>query len=326
LISKIIRTKAIDLVYERHNQFDYGTLVGTRKGIVVLLEQNGISPIEAENCGASKEQIRELIATELRVFPMADKVIAVGKDIENYYRNLGLPRDKIEYVHNGVNTDLFKPGDRIRSRLDLGFDLAEHLIGFVGDFRIYHGLEYAIRAMPYVLKEIDNAKLVIIGSNTKQRVVPNPVTVESLSKIAEFEGVSSSVLFTGNVPHVPIYLNAMDICIAPWIIERNLLSAETDRTRDLKIFEYLACGKPLLTTDVGNLKDFVEKNNIGMVVEPENPRELAKGIVALLSDKVKLAEMGMNARRLAVEKYSWRSTAEEILSIADRLRMESRVS
>ena len=128
-------------------------------------------------------------------------------------------------------------------------------------------------------------------------------------------GLSDKFTFTGRVPYeqVPLYINAADVCVAPFIKERNSkigLSA-------LKTYEYLACGKPIVASSIPGVQDLIESSGGGIPVTPEDPEELANAVVRLLSDEEARVEMGKKGRKYVVENHSWDGVAGKILKICE---------
>jgi len=138
---------------------------------------------------------------------------------------------------------------------------------------------------------------------------------DKLLEIASKMGLSDKFTFTGRVPYedVPLYINAADICVAPFIKERNSkigLSA-------LKTYEYLACGKPIVASSISGVKDLIDLSGGGISVTPEDPGELANAVVKLISDQKTRNMMGEQGRKYVVENHSWDGVARKILDICD---------
>jgi glycosyltransferase involved in cell wall biosynthesis len=125
--------------------------------------------------------------------------------------------------------------------------------------------------------------------------------------------LSEKIIFTGRIPYenVPLYINASDVCVAPFIKGRNAkigLSA-------LKTYEYLACGKPLVASNIPGVKDLIELSGGGISVSPEDPEELANAIVELIRNEKMRALMGDRGCKYVVENHSWYGVARKILDV-----------
>ena len=309
LIKKIIKKEKVDVIYERDNAFDYGIKIGKKLGIKTVLELNGVSSQEAKSQGLSKEQVRMINSNELDRIKYADKIIAVTDGIKEYYSSLGVAKSKFKVISNGVNTSLFKPMDKNSCRKNLGFGDFP-IIGFIGSFRPYQGLEYAIKMMPYVLKAIPQARLVLVGDAGKYNNFQFHPTIDELKNLAKNEGVLDNIFFTGRIEHdlIPFYINASDVCISPLTLRRNVGGGSP-----LKIYEYLSCGKPVICSSVKNVKEIIQKFNCGICVEPDNLRELAEKIVFLIKNQKMLDMFGNNGRKAVLTDFSWESIAAKLL-------------
>jgi glycosyltransferase involved in cell wall biosynthesis len=161
-----------------------------------------------------------------------------------------------------------------------------------------------IHASPLILEKCPDARFFIIGDG---------VMKDKLLEITSELGLSEKFTFTGRIAYerVPLYINAADVCVAPFIKERNSkigLSA-------LKTYEYLACGKPIVASSIPGVKDLIESSGGGISVTPENPEKLAAAVVSLLSDEKTRAVMGKKGRRYVVENHSWDGVARKVLEI-----------
>ena len=105
---------------------------------------------------------------------------------------------------------------------------------------------------------------------------------------------------------VPKYINACDVCVAPFLFRNSGLSP-------LKVFEYLACGKPVVTSMINGL-DFIKKYDLGILVEPENFDELAQALIKLLQNEKLRKKMAKNGRNVIATKYSWEVIAKKVVT------------
>ena len=138
---------------------------------------------------------------------------------------------------------------------------------------------------------------------------------EELIELAEQLDVSDKVIFMGMVPYqrVPLYINASDVCAAPFVKVRN----ERSGVSPLKLCEYLACRKPVVASKLSGL-EILEQNNTGILVKPENPEALANAIIRLLQNSDCRNQMGENGRRYVVENRSWESVAKRVAEVCEQ--------
>jgi glycosyltransferase involved in cell wall biosynthesis len=237
--------------------------------------------------------------------PKADKIIVVTPKLkELLHSEYGVKSDRITVIQNGANTDLFKPMDVIKARGELGLALNRNYICFVGMLERWQGVEYLIKSLPLILDQCPETRLLIVGDG--------PIKQE-LVELTKQNGVSDKVIFTGMVPYkkVPLYLNVGDVCVAPKVRLKSGYSP-------LKLCEYLACQKPVVASRASGL-EILEDCRGGILVEPEDPFELATAIVTLLKDRDLRKQMGENGRKYVLENQSWESVAKRVADVCQSL-------
>jgi glycosyltransferase involved in cell wall biosynthesis len=240
-------------------------------------------------------------------YTYCDRIVSVTDKLKDeLVRLYSVPAEKVIVINNGANTDIFKPMDQKQVRDRLKLDNSKKYVCFVGHLAAWQGVEFLIYSSPLILEKCPDVRFLVVGDGVMR---------ERLLKIASEMGLSEKFTFTGRVPYedVPVYINAADICVAPFIKERNSkigLSA-------LKTYEYLACGKPIVASSISGVKDLIDLSGGGIPVTPENPEELANAVVKLISDQKTRSTMGEQGRKYVVENHSWDGVARKILDICD---------
>lgn len=235
---------------------------------------------------------------------LASKVVVVTENLRNYIvSHYHVPFAKVGVFHNGVNVRTFVPQDSLTCKHKVGLNPKKRYIGFVGNLISWQGLDDLLEAFSYLDASCEDCQLLIVGEGFE---------LHRLKNLARTLGIVPQVDFVGQVPHelVPHYINACDICVGPFKSKgRNSVTGLSP----LKIYEYLACGRPILASAVPGLT-FVARERVGRVFEPENVADLASTLGELLamSDEQR-QEMGARARLLAVERFSWDSVVEQIM-------------
>jgi glycosyltransferase involved in cell wall biosynthesis len=135
-------------------------------------------------------------------------------------------------------------------------------------------------------------------------------------KVREYK-LEQEIKFTGRVTYeqVVYYINACDIAIAPFTKERNSIIGVSP----LKVYEYLACGRPVIASRLDGIKEVIEEGKCGYLFEPGDAEELAKRIIQSYQERDALQEMGLRGRRLVENKYSWRMTAKRIVKVLNEI-------
>src|SRR4030095_5761070 len=215
----------------------------------------------------------------------------------------GVPDDKIIVNPNGVDVDRFRPGvggRDVREESGVGDD--EQLVGFVGTFGAWHGVMELAKAIALVPREAP-LKFLLVGAGKLKS--------EMEQKIRE-AGLIDRVIFTGSVAHgrVPALLDACDILVSPHI---PLADGSDFFGSPTKLFEYMAMGKGIVASRLGQIGDVLVNEETALLGEPGNPVELANAIVRLSGSPEMQKRLGENARRVAVERYTWRHNARRVL-------------
>jgi glycosyltransferase involved in cell wall biosynthesis len=205
--------------------------------------------------------------------------------IKNLYE-----RDSL-IIPPGVDTNIFHPDHRtddIRSRHRVGN--APFLLSVARLWKAKN-LHSALIAFKFVLREIPNARYVIIGNGPERAALIN---------LARELNLFPNVEFLEDPPpsEVPRYYCAADLFVLPAIREPWGLST----------LEAMASGTPVIVSNEGGFPDYVKHNVTGMLVDPRSPIEQAKAIVELLSNRARLNEMGKEASKSA-GNYTWKKMA-----------------
>lgn len=197
-----------------------------------------------------------LIAWSLR---MADHVFSVSGALKEDVVALGVDPDHVTVVHNGIEPERFTGGDRksVRQRLSLPADGA--LAVCVSRLSAEKGIDVLIDAVAHV--RTPGFLLVVVGDGPQRGM---------LEERARMLGVADRVLFAGDRPHdeVPQWVSAGDLCV---------LSSRKEGYPNA-VVEALACGRPVVATDVGGVREILTSENLGLMVEPENPEAFGAAV------------------------------------------------
>jgi len=243
--------------------------------------------------------IHFFIKTFERVIPLIVDTISVASvALREKCLRWGIPAYKVYTAPVGADLEKFGPhiaGDPFRKR----FKPNDKVVVYLGQL---NGAQYThlfIEAVQLLKETYDHVHYIIVGAGTK---------FKELQDRAHQLGVGDGIIFAGAVPHdkVPLYLAASDIAVA--CFEDN----EITRCKSpLKVVEYLAAGKAIVASAVGEVKTML--NGCGMLVEPGSARALADGIRELLEHEEKISILGMLARERAEKLYNWEHTARTLL-------------
>ncbi|OGO43028.1 MAG: hypothetical protein A2Z05_05180 [Chloroflexi bacterium RBG_16_60_22] len=251
-------------------------------------------------------------APELRIVTERDSVqncqrviVATEREKAELIRYYGASPDRVSVVPCGVNLETFRPVDREAARQKLGLS-DDKILLFVGRIDPLKGADRLLRALPR-LGNTSSLKLVIIGGDEYSRN-----EVEKLRKLAAGLGIADRVTFQGIVKQdrLPYFYSAADVCVVPSYYESFGLVA----------LESLACGTPVVASDVGDLRNIIRPGETGYVVSENTPAALADRIARLLSRPPRDTDAAL-AIRESVKSFGWASIAgaviRELLPVLD---------
>lgn len=231
---------------------------------------------------------------------IADTVSVASAALREQVRALGVPDERIAWAPVGADLARFRPGrDRGRMRAAAGFGDAP-LALYVGQL---HNAQYAdlfVRAAKEVLRTHPDARFAVVGSGSREK---------DLHRIAGELGLGESLVFTGSVPHEDVadWMAAADVAVACF--------EDTPQVRTkspLKVVEYLAAGKAMVVSRVGEAVEMVEHGRCGLLVEPGSVPDLARGIAWLFDHPEERRSLERLARERAESTFSWGATAMRI--------------
>ena len=194
--------------------------------------------------------------------PRAQKVVAVSRALADEVVQLGVPRDKVAIVMNGVDAELFHPRDRAAARAELGLP-AGPIALYVGNLKEEKGVLDLAAAWARVARELPEATLVVVGGGP---------AAEALKTAVAPLGESVRLLGPQPLPKVPVFMAACDLLVLP---------SHAEGTPNV-VLEALASGRRVVATNVGGIPDLITRPELGELVPPRAPDALASAIVRSL--------------------------------------------
>jgi glycosyltransferase involved in cell wall biosynthesis len=298
-----IESRPPDFIYQRYARFSWaGVAAALRTRRALFLEYNG-SEVWVGRFWDRVNKL-DLLARYERLNLKAATRIFVVSEVER--RNLlkaGVAPEKIIVNPNGVDADKFQPragGDA--ARRELGISADQILVGFVGTFGPWHGVEVLARAIAEIPAN-EKIRFLLIGSGALRG------RVEEILRAA---GALDRVIMKGAVSHeeVPRLLDACDILVSPHV---PLDAGAEFFGSPTKLFEYMAMGKAIVASRLGQIGEVLEHEKTALLVEPGNVTELAEGIMRLASSRESRERIGAEARRAAVARHTWKHNAQKVI-------------
>jgi len=230
----------------------------------------------------------------------ADKIFTITNELKAMLEGRGADPKAISIVRDGVDTEMFRPMRPQESFLDkYGLERGVDYIAYQGGIAAHDGVQFLVDAAPLVLKEIPEAKFLIIG---------NGEYLPRIRRMVKDRGLQDKFIFTGWVPYedMPHFMNAARINVVP--------IPDAPATRGvvtLKLFEAMACATPTIIGNLPGARETVEHGKNAYLSVPEDNMKLARGIVQLLKDKRLYNHISANGLELAPD-HDWRLIAREM--------------
>jgi len=258
-----------------------------------------------------ERESKERIQIEMQLVASSDKIVATGETDAQYLRYLydGDPR-KIAILTPGVDLDLFKPSSKSEAKKSIGAPIDEKLILFVGRIEPLKGIDVLLYAIKILSNAYPELRLCvwIVGGDISQEVEEWPKELKKLSEIREVLGIHTSVKFIGRKTQkeLPVYYNAADLMVMPSHYESFGITA----------VEAMACGVPVITTDVTGVSKLIDKKHANLITSANNPIMLAKRITALLCDKNEYEKVSKDVSE-HVRDLNWGNAADQFIGLCN---------
>lgn len=296
-----------DFIYARASVLSTAAVTLSRQlGRPLLVELN--APLAKEQAQYRAGALGELAErAERGLLTGADAVLAVSEALRGHAIALGAAPQKVHVLPNGIDPQLFfpaAPDSGLRHRLGLG---AGKLLGFVGGLRPWHGANILPELLAKLSKRHPDLELVIVGDG--------PLRAD-LQGALERLGLRERAVFTGSLPHEEVagVIRLFDIALAPYPP-----LAHDFYFSPLKLFEYMACGVPVLAASVGQIEEVVRDGENGLLYPAGDFDALLAACDRLLDDSSLRGRLGRAAAETAHRTYTWDRNAARVVEIATTL-------
>lgn len=226
--------------------------------------------------------------------------------LADIYINRGLPPEKLVVAHNGVDLESYRSlPAKEEARAELGLPALKKIVCYSGNIYEGRGMELLIES---ALKLKDVLFLIVGGLDSD---------VDRLRSIADSKN-ARNVELTGFVPHtsVPLYLGAADVLVMPYTPEITIKggTGAKDFTSPIKLFEYMAAGKPIVASSIPSVAEVLQDGRNALLVEAGSGESLYRGIQKVLNNP-EIAESIARGAMKDVKMYTWEERARKLLSI-----------
>lgn len=309
--SRKVRKKMLQALIEtnKHKGYDivnaqdvYATFAALDAGLPTVSTVHGYMAYEAVSAGSVAENSPEaqyLQEQEIEAFKRTRKVITVDQRIKDYVKKqAGVEGNAIR---NFINIDDFKPDLSQKAALRDKNDVEQDDKVFFVPRRLTkkNGVIYPILSFPKVLEKYPNAKLIYAGSGE---------ALDDMKALIAEKGIEDRVRLLGPIPHQKIkeFYALADVVLVP-----SIHSAGVEEATSISALEAMGSGIPLIACAVGGLKEIVDHNHDGLLVEERNVEELSEAMIELLDNPGKGQALAKAARTKIENEYSHIAAAEK---------------
>ncbi len=314
-LEKLIVEEKPAYIYERLALGSYSaSKISQKYKIPLIVEYNGseISMKRSfDGIGYAFEDLYLLI--EETVLRQATIIVVVSEQIRNALIRRGFSDDKILVNPNGVDPDDYQPADaveKIALRQKLGWSKNHIVVGFTGSFGGWHGVEVIAEALPQICETNPEIRILLIGDGNYRSLVETAI---------ENHALQDRVHLAGNVSQAEgaELLKLCDIFLSPHsrhMVDSRFFGSPT------KLFEYLAMGGGIIASDLEQIGEVMRPalnirqldkigyigNERGILVKPGSAEDLVTAVSWLTDNPDKREHLGKNARRAAIDLFSWK--------------------
>lgn len=287
-------------VYQRYAPYNMtGAELALRRQVPLVLEYNGSEVWIARNWGRPLAHERLARRIEIAVLRAAQLVVVVSEPIRQELRQRGVPESRILVNPNGVDPERYSPavdGDGVRRGLGLE---GKRVVGFIGTFGRWHGAEVLADAFAALLARRPewrpSLRLLMVGDGLTRPEVERRLLAHGVAELA---------VLTGTVPQAdgPAHLAACDVLVSPHTPNQDGSPFFGSPT---KVFEYMAMGRPIVASKLGQIGEVLQQEQTALLVEPGDAVATAAACERLLDDPALSRRLGEAARARAVARHTW---------------------
>lgn len=310
ILLKNVLSNRPDYIYFRETSSPIPLFISKIFSIPLIIEINGWVLSELCQTGYSKWKLFYIRFIQRINYVYATRLIPVSEGLKILVlKHYPVDHANVLPISNGTNPEKFRPIPQTEAREQIGISSDSQVIGFIGSCYSYHGVQHLIKAARLVLQEKPETKFIIAGDGAQR---------QEWIELTKSLHIYNSFQFPGVVPfdRAPVYINSFDICVAPWDIELFNKTAGSP----MKLFDYLACGKPVITSQVYGVYKIVKKYNCGVVIDVKNSELFSETLLNLLENSKNRKVMGKRGREAILKYFTWEKTSKNIEKVLRDIR------
>ena len=298
-LSEIIKKNEIELVHGQGARAEFYARLASRLAGKSKYVSTIAMPVEGFDVGPIRKKIYSLFDSFSEKF--VDRFLVVSDVLrDKMIRGHGIPEERVIRIYNGIEVNHYLPQDEnglpLRIRNEFNIDADTLLIGSIGRLVWQKGFEHLVQAMPKVLNQFPQTKVLIVGEG--------PIR-DDLEALAQKLKVEKHIIFANFRKDIKEILSAIDILIVPSLLEGFPMIT----------LEGMAMAKPIIATDIDGIREQIFDGESGILIPPRDPDAIAAAVVRLSTDKELAHNLGLEGRRRVEKEF----TVEKMVSETEKV-------
>lgn len=302
ILAKILFRKKTDLIYSRHMPADViNLLISKAFSIDYCVEINGDVRVDRNIVKKNKFVTTFLALVQKFVIENSNFVVVPTSNLKrNILDEYKIDGNKIIYLENGIELEKFinsGVGHQLPKTLE-----NKLIFGYAGVFSEWQGIHLIIESVSCLPRDIrSKIAFLLVGDGPEYSKIRTLVSKANLDDEVFFTG------FLEQDDYISV-VKQFDVCLAPYIKERN----DYWGVSPIKIHSYMACAKPIITSDISGARELIQKANCGYLFEPDSSKSLASCILGAYEKRSGLILLGQNGFHSVSNNCTWDALSEKL--------------
>jgi glycosyltransferase involved in cell wall biosynthesis len=299
---RILKKQAPDIFFPRLTYDNFSCLLLSKWLNIPMVVEADCPPTHEWKSFFAQDAFRfGELSTKLEVATLnqADAVITQSDQLREYYVSLGIPAEKIVTIPNAADLNKFQPTAKDRALVDELELNNQIVIGWLGAGVSWTGRDIVCKTAELLLDEYPSICFLMLGSQENMEYFRNHF---------HSNGYADRIILPGFVSHddIPRYLSCMDIVLAPYP------KLDFFYASSMKLFEYMAAGKAIVATRIGQIAEVIQEGRNGFLYEADSFKEMYQKVKALILSSELRNKVSQNARKDVEGEWNWDRAAEKM--------------
>jgi len=310
----ILDAQKPDAILDRLNPFYFtGAALARARRLPLVVECDGPSLFEYLNFMGKENLNLTPILKRIQSYILgsADACLLISDELKTFFKTLGIDEEKLHVIPNGADPERFYPMPRhaeIASKYNLS---GQTVVGWAGSLYGWSGIEKLVAMVKEVVANREDVSFLFLCGGENKRFFLQHFPQEEYGR---------RVILPGMIPYGQVndYFSCMDIMLAPYPYQALWYASS------MKIFEYMAAGKAVISSSIGQVNEIIDDGVNGFLVDPREPDELIEKVKFLIDEPALQKQAGQNARETILKQYTWDIQSQKMADVFELVRKKYR--